>query len=339
MDNNYTPENQSVTAVAEPVAAGSPADAPAAAESSVPTAATAPTTPTTPTTPAASVRVSFPAWYDYIVLALLFAVSQLLIGFVAVKCGYTPEIARQVADVRAAEGHLSTTTLGIVARATAIGYMAGMSAMVFMALAYRRLRGGRGRVARFSPRGFDPALLLRGFIVLLAASIVAEPLIELIPGSPDYENMLGRGGWALLSTVICAPIFEEFIFRGIILESVRRRRGVIAAWLLSSLCFGLAHGLPSQMVGAGVIGLVLGYVYIRSGSLFSGILLHGLNNALAMLLLILGFGDSSLREVAGPKTYAVIYIVSALIFVWWLSDALRAVIRIRRSERAAEHSL
>ena len=263
----------------------------------------------------------------------MFCGSQLVLGYVALRCGYTSELAQHLASHPAA-GHIhSDATMNVAARATALGYVAGMASLVFMTLVYRRLRGAHGRVARFSPRGFDPALLLQGFIVLLAATVVAEPLVELLPGTPDY-NMLGRGSWTLLSTVVCAPLFEEFLFRGVILEAARRRRGVIAAWLISSLCFGLAHGLPSQMVGAGIIGLVLGFVYIRSGSLFSGIVLHALNNALAMLLLILGFGDATLASLVGERTYYAIYAVSAVIFLWWAVSACRTMWKTEKSESA-----
>ena len=279
-----------------------------------------------------SCRPSFPSWYDFPVLAVLFVISQAVIGFVALKCGYTADIVQQIAAPEAGPHSLPDTTMNTVARATALGYIAGMAAMVVMTLIYKRLRGGRGRVARFSPRGFDPALLLEGFIVVLAGNVVLEPLAELLPGTPDYD-MLGRGGWALLSTVICAPLFEEFLFRGVILEAVRRRRGAVAAWLISSVCFGLAHGLPSQMLMTGAIGLVLGYVCIRSGSLFGGILLHGLNNALAMLLLMMGLGEASFSELlGGGKLYWTVYAVSAVVFIWWAVGAVRTICKIRNSE-------
>ena len=284
-------------------------------------------------------RRPFPEWYDYLVLAVLFIVSQMIFGAVLAACGsFAPSESVQLTEPHAAAeawAHGDAVTgSGSAARNTALGYMAGMAAMIVMTLIYRRLRGGHhGRIARFSPRGFDPSLLLGGFIVILAANIVLEPLVELLPGTPDYEKMLGLGGWALLSTVVCAPVFEEFIFRGIILESTRHRFGVIAAWLISSLCFGLAHILPSQIVATSVIGLILGYVYIRSGSLFSGIVLHALNNALAMLLLILGYGDKSFADLTGPRAYWPVYGVAALIFVWWAVRACRTLLRIRRTEK------
>ena len=281
-------------------------------------------------------RRFFPEWYDYLVLAVLFIVSQMIFAAVLAAGGpyeaseSVQHIDHHAAAEAVAHGDAAADSL---ARNTALGYIAGMVAMIIMTLVYRRLRGGHhGRIARFSPRGFDPALLLGGFIVILAANIVVEPLVELLPGTPDYDP-LGRGGWALLSTVICAPIFEEFIFRGIILESTRRRFGVIAAWLISSLCFGLAHILPSQVLATCIIGLVLGYVYIRSGSLFSGIVLHALNNALAMLLLILGYGDMTFAELVGPRVYWPAYGIAAVIFAWWAVGACRTLRRMRRTER------
>lgn len=276
-------------------------------------------------------RPSFPSWYDYIVLALLFLASQMVLGFVAMKCGLTDDLLGQISEPEAEMHAQHGDRMNDIARASALGYIAGMASLVVMVLFYRRLRGGGGRVARFSPRGFDPAWLLEGFVVVLAANVVVEPLVDLLPGEPDY-NLLGRGSWALLSTVICAPLFEEFLFRGVILEAVRSRRGALAAWLISSLCFGLAHGLPSQMVATGIIGLVLGHVCIRSGSLFGSIMLHGLNNALAMLLLILGYGDATLSSLVGTKTYIVIYGVAAVIFVWWAASACVTICRIKNSQ-------
>ena len=330
MSNEHNPDNQPLGAVERPDSPSAEAVPPAVAEGGRAVAAAG--------------RPSFPSWYDFVVLAVLFCISQMILGFVASKFGLTAELTQRVAEAGDMQAHahaytgLHDHTMNMVARATAAGYIAGMFSLVTMVLVYRRLRGAHGYVARFSPRGFDPALLLRGFVVMLAANVVLEPLVSLLPGTPDY-NYLGRGGWALLSTIICAPLFEEFLLRGVILEAVRRRRDTIAAWLISSLCFGLAHGLPSQIVATAVIGLILGYVCIRSGSLFGGIVLHALNNALAMLLLILGLGDATLSELTGPRTYYVIYGVSAAIFLWWLTDALRALVRMHRAEKIENREL
>ncbi len=277
-------------------------------------------------------RSSFPVWYDYLALVAMFFVAQIIIGYVASVCGLSGEV---IASVNSGDGDTLASDIArrVAARATALGYLAGMSFMVVLTLCYRRLRGVRGSVANFSIRGLEPTRLLSLFVVILAASVVIEPLVGLLPGEPDY-NYLGRGGWALLSTVVFAPVFEEIIFRGVILESVRSRRGVIAAWLISSLCFGLAHGLPSQICATFVIGMILGFAYLRSGSLLTSIVLHAMNNALAMMTIMLGLGDTSLRESVGGGAYAVIYAISLFIFLVWLYRAVRKIRRMRMVERS-----
>lgn len=274
---------------------------------------------------------SFPAWYDYLALLAMFLVAQFVIGLVSLQCGLDAQIINELnsgdADSLAADIARRTA-----ARATAIGYLVGMSLMVILTLAYRRYRGGRGSLVNFSLKGLEPTRLLSLFMVLLATSVVIEPLVNLLPGEPDY-NYLGRGGWALLSTVVFAPLFEEVIFRGVIFGSVRSRHGVIAALLISSLCFGLAHGVPSQIVATFIIGLILGYAYLRSGSLITSMTLHALNNALAMLLIMFGMGHASLSELVSKGAYVAIYIISLFIFVVWVYQAVRRIKRIRLAER------
>lgn len=280
-------------------------------------------------------RSSFPAWYDYAVLLVLFGIAQMIIALVASECGLTPE-ALAVVNAGTADPDTLLSAQQSVARATAAGYLAGMSAMVVMTLAYRHLRGGGRLAVRFSSAGgFNPSLLLGCFATAVAIQVVLEPLVALLPGMPDY-NFLGRGGWALLCTVVFAPIIEEYLFRGVIMESVRAKRGVVAAWCLSSVCFGVAHGMPAQIVATMAVGFVLGYAYLRSGSLMAGILLHAMNNALAMFLLMLGPGsDAMLSEMLSPGVYRAVYAVSAVVVAVWLWRACRHVAGLRRAEKSA----
>ena len=73
-------------------------------------------------------------------------------------------------------------------------------------------------------RGFDPTILLWGVIMLLSLVIVIEPIMVLLPEPPE---VVGRGLFLLIAVGVVAPIFEELICRGVILEAVRAKRG---AW-------------------------------------------------------------------------------------------------------------
>lgn len=144
---------------------------------------------------------------------------------------------------------------------------------------------------------------------MLSTSVVLEPLLSLMPEVP---NVYGRGAWAIVTVVVMAPLFEEVIFRGVLLESTRVRYGVVAAWLLSSAIFGIVHVHPTVVVNAFVMGLVLAFIYLRTDSLWSAIILHAINNGIAYLALIAGHGNSMLIDMVGSRTLYVLFYIAAL---------------------------
>lgn len=147
---------------------------------------------------------------------------------------------------------------------------------------------------------------------MLATSVVLEPLLSLLPEVP---NAYGRGAWAIITVVVMAPLFEEVIFRGVLLESTRAKYGVMAAWLVSSAVFGIVHVHPTVAVNAFAIGLVLGFVYMRTDSLWSTIILHAVNNGIAYLALVTGHGNAMLIDLVGSRTlYVLIYIGALAVF-------------------------
>ena len=191
----------------------------------------------------------------------------------------------------------------------AMTYFVSMSVTLAGFLFYRRRRHGPTVVARFSRRGLNPVLLLWGVFFMLSTSVVLEPLLSLMPEVP---NVYGRGAWAIVTVVVMAPLFEEVIFRGVLLESTRVRYGVVAAWLLSSAIFGIVHVHPTVVVNAFVMGLVLAFIYLRTDSLWSAIILHAINNGIAYLALIAGHGNSMLIDMVGSRTLYVLFYIAAL---------------------------
>jgi hypothetical protein len=91
------------------------------------------------------------------------------------------------------------------------------------------------------------------------------------------------------TAAIAAPIFEEIIFRGFLLASLTRYLSSGSAIVLSAVIFAAAHLSLSEVLPLTVLGIVLGFVYNRSGNLLSSILLHALWNSGTLLsLFILG---------------------------------------------------
>lgn len=84
--------------------------------------------------------------------------------------------------------------------------------------------------------------------------------------------------------VIVAPFTEELLFRGLILRGLYKRFGGLVAILLSSLLFGLVHLNPWQFVTALLLGLILGWAYLRTGSVWLCVLGHALVNGAFFLV-------------------------------------------------------
>lgn len=258
-------------------------------------------------------RTKFPTVGDVLAMLGIFLVSMFVGMVVSAIMGGAP--------LRAGDS-LPPATLG---RLLGVSSLVTYGLTLAGILAYRRLRGGWGRIARFSVRGFDPVLLLWGLVFLLALGVVLEPLLSLLP-SPPMEN-LGSGLWTLAALVVFAPVFEELICRGVVLESLRARYGVMTAWLVSSLFFAVLHLQLQMALNAFFVGLVLAFLYIRTDSLWITILLHAFNNAIAYLLLRMGYGSAVLSELIGNRTaYTIVYVIAAAVCVgsaWMVYRALK----------------
>lgn len=280
----------------------------------------------------AAVRGGFPAWLDLPALVGLFALIQLLVAFVLLFAGMKMPDAAALESVDEA---VAVQAQEAAARFNLWAYPLTMGAMIGGTLLYRRLRGGNRSLGRYAVRGLNPALILWGMLLMTAAGIVLEPLLALLPEIPDFY---GRGWRALLLTVVMAPLAEEFLCRGILLDAARARGGAVYGLFFSSVFFGVIHFHPAAVVNAFAMGLVLGYVYLRSESLWLAVILHAFNNASAMLLLTLGYAHTTLRELltsGGRETlYAVVYAVSALLVLGAGVMVWRTVARLRREERA-----
>lgn len=91
--------------------------------------------------------------------------------------------------------------------------------------------------------------------------------------------------WAnLLAVVIAAPVLEELIFRGIMLDGLLKKYSPFTAILVSSFFFALIHLNPWQFVTAMIVGMVIGWVYYHTRSLSLAILMHMVNNLFVTLL-------------------------------------------------------
>ena len=148
-----------------------------------------------------------------------------------------------------------------------------------------------------------PLLIVIGLFLMYGINYVVGELMTYLPG---YEAMLamyqemfaGMNPMALLlGGALIGPICEEIIFRGVILEGLAKKYDPTKALIFSALIFGLVHLQPLQVIGAFFAGLILGWIYLKTQSLWVVIALHVINNFVAFTFSDLG--TESTRELIG----------------------------------------
>lgn len=124
-----------------------------------------------------------------------------------------------------------------------------------------------------------------------------DPVFEkLFPASEeDYQKSLSAFRAApvmgLIRVCILAPVIEEILMRGFLLDGLSGNYGKITALLVSALLFALLHFNMVQTLSAFVCGVGLGLLYLHTGSVFCCILAHAGYNLLSYSAMIFpGFG-------------------------------------------------
>ena len=127
-------------------------------------------------------------------------------------------------------------------------------------------------------------LALMGLVGLLRGQTVENP----VDNMADYPLALN-----LLLGCVIAPVCEECLFRGLLLNRLRPYGERFAVWA-SALCFGLFHGNFSQFFYACAIGVLFAGVVLKTGRLRQAMLLHALINFVGtgLIPLLSGLGEA-----------------------------------------------
>ena len=132
------------------------------------------------------------------------------------------------------------------------------------------------------------------------------------------KQLLDAPLWiTLISVSVFAPLFEEWLCRGVVLRGLLAKNSPMTAITVSAAFFAIIHLNPWQAIPAFILGLLFGYVYYKTGSLKLTMLMHCANNTLAAIFSrIPAFEEAeSFIEVMNPWTYAGIFICSAAFVV------------------------
>lgn len=217
--------------------------------------------------------------------ALQFGVTALIIAGVLV--------AQKIADPNMAIDAAAITETPIL---IIWGLIA--SAMVQLAVMWLYLRKG-DRAATIGLNHFGrlslgkTALVAVGALVLatvfnalyanyvIAGQPMQDEIAKLLASIPRTPLNISLG---LFAIAVVAPLIEELLFRGLLQNALMHRLPAWAAIILSAFAFALVHMQPLAMPALMALGAAFGYIYHKTGSLRMTIILHMINNMLALAL-------------------------------------------------------
>lgn len=118
-------------------------------------------------------------------------------------------------------------------------------------------------------------------------------------------------------TVILGPLMEEYIFRKVLLNKVRRF-GDLPAILISAVAFGLTHLNLSQFIYGTTLGVLFAYIALRTNTIKYTIIIHMLLNFIGSVLAPLSIGNRG---------------AEALLFLWLVASIIFGITIFRRSKK------
>ena len=187
-----------------------------------------------------------------------------------------------------------------------------------------RIKNVEGESVPIDNPNFGKLGALFSFMLILplifAFNMVIEPLSKWME-TPDFmKEMLRQISsnriTSLIMVVILAPLMEELFCRGIILRGLLNNMSPTKAILWSSAIFGIMHLNPWQAIPAFLIGILMGWIYWKTRSLWATIFIHFINNGFAYILTVF---FPQLPDDAGyydiiPNGYYYYFYIAALAF-------------------------
>lgn len=223
--------------------------------------------------------------------------TSLLIGpdaYLEIDLQYTNinQLVEEFFDLLASEGLLQQWLLIAFA-----GMAVGEGAMVYGAWRFSAFKYRLGwRALGFRSFNVRRGLTLATIVVLggLLISILYDMLMTSLWEEPtssvtlEFTNSgLGLATIAVLAVVV-APVAEEVFFRGFLFSGIGKRYGYGWGAIVSALLFSAAHIMqPGAFLPIFLLGLLLAWLYMRTGSIWACIFTHFAYNSIALLFMIL----------------------------------------------------
>ena len=242
----------------------------------------------------------FPKFWTAVLILALLVCLQIIIAAFAYDLGFSYEL-----------GDPKSSVITVLSCGIALSLLMG----------YKKI----GYQALFNPTSNSLKSLVVVLIVPITFTVgggvfwitdITNLMLVYFPASQEEYLLLARmlsGGVAtIVSVCLIAPFIEEMLFRGLILRSFLQNYSSISAIALSSLLFALFHFTVSQLPVAFILGCFLGWLYLRTKSLWPSILAHFLYNSLVIILQSLEHSSiESVEFTPGFHSFGVILLALA----------------------------
>ena len=194
---------------------------------------------------------------------------------------------------------------------------------LFIFLYVRQIKGQKQAVVS--------SFKIMDYVLVAALAVAADFAVtyvlvgfNLISYFPDYQNLMsGIGSSSLILQIIAvgivAPAAEEFLMRGVILNRLLGYMRVLPAVVIQAVLFGILHMNLLQGAYAAVLGLLMGFIYIKYGSLLMTILFHITLNTLSVLL------PSNFAEGVNPFFILIPAVIVTAGLLWIISRRGKSV--------------
>lgn len=158
-------------------------------------------------------------------------------------------------------------------------------------------------------------------VAALGAILPSEWLQEQLPELPNFAqdqfDMILRDRFGYLVIGLLAPLAEEIVFRGAILRALLdKMNGHWWPIIITAALFALVHGNPVQMPHAFLVGILLGWMCYRTGSIIPGIIFHWVNNTVAYISYnVLPNPDAKLIDLFGGNSHNMLMAVGCSMLI------------------------
>lgn len=189
----------------------------------------------------------------------------------------------------------STGTVPVM-DAVAIQFILEAIVVAVIIVALPRVSGFSLRDLGFKPlRAADVLYGVAGAVAMLILVQGASTIVDLLSHQAHeqqvvelFKQLRAPGAiwlFAIFAAVV-APIAEETIFRIFLFNAAMRYGGFWSGAIVSGICFGAVHGDVFAFAPLALGGMLLCYVYYRSGNAFASMISHGLFNAVTIAALV-----------------------------------------------------